>query len=72
MMDRLLGLGDKVRVEKVDSNFFRTEYFAPRPRSERLINVKLNREKMNVMRDWRVCLEEYSQVFRGDLKARMS
>jgi dTDP-4-dehydrorhamnose reductase len=60
---RLLGLESKVRVEEVSSDFFREEYFAPRPASEMLINAKLTARGMNVMRDWRDCLREYGRVF---------
>ena len=52
-------LSDKVKLTKVDSEFFKKEYFAPRPYSERLINAKLNIRNFNVMRDWKVCLEDY-------------
>ena len=52
-------LSDEVKLTKVDSEFFKKEYFAPRPDSERLINAKLNIRNFNIMRDWKVCLEEY-------------
>ena len=52
-------LSDEVKLIKVDSEFFKKEYFAPRPDSERLINAKLNIRNFNVMRDWKVCLEDY-------------
>jgi dTDP-4-dehydrorhamnose reductase len=61
---RLLGLSDRVSVVEVDSSHFATEYFAPRPASEKLVNTKLNARGLNVMRDWRVCLAEYAQEFR--------
>ena len=46
-------------VNKVDSNYYNEEYFAPRPYSEKLINAKLNELDRNYMREWRVCLHEY-------------
>ena len=52
-------LSDDVKLTKVNSEFFKKEYFAPRPDSERLINAKLNIRNFNIMRDWKVCLEEY-------------
>lgn len=55
----VLGLADTVRVQVVDSGFFKDEYFAPRPDSERLVNRKLALRNMNRMRDWRVALKEY-------------
>jgi dTDP-4-dehydrorhamnose reductase len=64
---RLLGLADTVTVTKVRSDHYRNEYFAPRPYSERLVNLKLNERGLNRMRDWRTCLEEYSAVYRREL-----
>ena len=52
-------LDKEITLTKVDSEFFKQEYFAPRPDSERLINAKLNIRNFNVMRDWKVCLEDY-------------
>jgi dTDP-4-dehydrorhamnose reductase len=46
-------------INKVDSNFFKIEYFAPRPYSEKLINKSLNDLDRNYMREWKVCLYEY-------------
>lgn len=56
---RILQRENEIRVKEVNSDFFREEYFAPRPVSERLKNVKLNQQEMNRMRDWRICLKEY-------------
>jgi len=64
----ILGLTDKIKIIKVESNYFENEYFAPRPYSEKLINLKLNRRGINYMRDWKVCLQEYAQQFIDDLK----
>ena len=64
---RLLGLEDEVAVKKVDSSFFEKEYFAPRPASEALVNLKLRARGLNVMRDWRTCLGEYCEVFVREL-----
>ena len=66
----LLGMKDRVKVSKVSSDHFKTEYFAPRPASEKLVNLKLNARKMNFMRDWKVCLKEYSEVFKKDLDGK--
>ena len=49
----------KVKIKSVDSEFWKKEYFAPRPDSERLINAKLNGGNLNIMRDWKVALKEY-------------
>jgi dTDP-4-dehydrorhamnose reductase len=54
-----LGLHEEVTVTPVSSDYFAKEYFAARPASERLITRKLDLRGLNVMRDWRACLEEY-------------
>jgi dTDP-4-dehydrorhamnose reductase len=56
---RALRLEDQVKVTPVSSDYFAADYFAARPASERLITRKLDLRGLNVMRDWRVCLEEY-------------
>jgi dTDP-4-dehydrorhamnose reductase len=55
----LLGLSDRVCIEEVPSSFFAKDYFAERPPCERLINRRLDEAGLNIMRDWRVALEEY-------------
>ncbi len=60
---KLLDLADKVKVTKVDSDYFKKEYFAPRPYSEKLINLKLNTRNINYMRHWKECLEEYAKEY---------
>jgi dTDP-4-dehydrorhamnose reductase len=56
---RSLGKSEEITVSPVSSNYFAEEYFAPRPPSERLLTKKLDLREINVMRDWRVCLDEY-------------
>lgn len=56
---RVVGLADSVKVSAVASDYFKEEYFSARPPSERLINRKLDLRKLNIMRDWKVCLVEY-------------
>lgn len=66
---KILDIETKVQVIPVDSEYWKQEYFAERPASERLINKKLDLRKMNIMRDWRICLKEYLDVYyRGYLK----
>ena len=67
---RLLGLKNEIHINKVPSDFFKEEYFAQRPASEKLVNMKLTRRGLNIMRDWKTCLHDYSTVFIEDLKAR--
>ncbi len=63
---KLLGLKDTVKVTKVNSDYFKTEYFAPRPYSEKLTNLKLNRRGLNVMPDWKEALDDYAKVYIKD------
>ncbi len=55
----ILQLEKEVRINVVSSDYFKKEYFASRPASERLINKKLDLRKLNIMRDWKVALREY-------------
>jgi len=63
---RLMNLEDKIKLNRVTSDFFKEEYFAPRPESEKLLNTKLDARSLNVMRDWLICLNEYSKIFLED------
>lgn len=65
---QLLGLTESVRITPVSSEHFAKEYFSPRPASERLITSKLDLRGLNIMRDWRVCLQEYvAEAYAGYL-----
>ena len=55
----VLGLEDKIKISKVNSDFFKETYFAERPPNERLVNKKLDIRGLNVMQDWRTALREY-------------
>lgn len=61
---QLLGLSDSIKLTTVSSDYFKATYFAPRPASEKLVNMKLDARKLNVMRDWKVCLQEYAEVYK--------
>ena len=54
-----LGLKDSIKVTPVTSDYWKEEYFADRPPSERLIDKKLNLRGANIMRNWKDCLKEY-------------
>ena len=56
---RQLGLNEEIKINEVSSEHFKKEYFAPRPASERLINKRLEQERLDVMRDWKESLTEY-------------
>ncbi len=62
-------LRGKIKINKVNSDFFIDTYFAKRPISERLINSKLNSFSLNIMRNWKICLQEYlDKEFKDILK----
>ena len=56
---KILNLKKKIKINEVNSNYWKKIYFVKRPYSERLINTKLNMEKLNIMRNWKICLKEY-------------
>ena len=56
---KLLNLDNDIKINKVSSDYFKKEYYAERPASERLLTKKLDLRKVNLMRDWKVSLEEY-------------
>lgn len=58
-------LSHEVTIREVSSEYFRQQYFALRPASERLLNRKLNLRGLNVMRDWRVALRSYVSEYYG-------
>jgi dTDP-4-dehydrorhamnose reductase len=56
-------LDKKIKVSKVKSSFFKNDYFAPRPASEKLNNYKLKIRGVNIPRSWDICLKEYLDKF---------
>ncbi len=64
---RLLGLEKDIRVTKVSSEHFKTEYFAPRPASEKLVNFKLDARGINFMPEWHDALAQYAERFKSEL-----
>lgn len=67
---KCLHLENKIKLTIVTSDYFKQEYFAPRPSSEKLIDLKLMQRGLLDMRDWKVCLAEYSKVFLKELKSK--
>jgi dTDP-4-dehydrorhamnose reductase len=57
---RLINRED-IKLNAVNSDFFKEEYFAQRPASERLITKKLELRKVSQMQDWRDALKIYLQ-----------
>ncbi len=64
----LLGIEKEVAIKIVDSDYFKNEYFAPRPYSEKLLNLKLTARGINYMKDWKVCLRDYTEQFKAYLE----
>ena len=60
---KVLGKENEIKITPVQSDYWKKEYFAQRPNSERLLNRKLDLRGLNIMRDWRICLEEYIQNY---------
>lgn len=60
---KCLELENKIQINEVNSDFFKEEYFAARPPSERLINKRLILKKMNLMQPWQEALKEYVKSF---------
>lgn len=56
---KLIGKENEIKLTQVSSDFFKKEYFAERPPCERLINKKLDLRNLNIMKDWRIALQEY-------------
>lgn len=62
----VLNLENDIKITAVKSDYFKKEYFADRPASERLINKKLDLREVNIMRDWKICLKEYVENYYSD------
>jgi len=56
---KLLKLQNDIIITEVNSDYFAEEYFAERPDCERLINKRLDDLGLNIMRDWKVALDDY-------------
>lgn len=56
---QILNLNDKIKITPVKSDYFKQQFFAERPASERLITKKLDLRGVNMMRDWKSALKEY-------------
>jgi dTDP-4-dehydrorhamnose reductase len=60
---KILGLENDVKITAVTSDYFKDIYFAERPPSERLENLKLKMRNLNIMKDWKQSLREYVEVY---------
>ncbi len=50
---------EDIKVHQVNSDFFITDYPAPRPKSEMMRNLMLDLRGMNLMKSWQESLKEY-------------
>lgn len=60
---KLLQKENEIKINVVSSEYFKAEYFADRPASERLLTRKLQLRGVNKMRDWKVSLKEYIENY---------
>ncbi len=68
----IVGLVGTVKLRGVESSAFQEQYFAPRPRCERLVNRKLEMVGLQMMRDWRFALADYlNNHYRGYLNTNV-
>jgi dTDP-4-dehydrorhamnose reductase len=63
---KILKLEDSVQIVEVGSDYFKKEYFAERPPSERLANRRLDLRNLNSMRHWKIGLKEYLELYYKD------
>lgn len=64
----ILGLENQIKINVVNSDYFKDIYFAERPPCERLDNRKLKIRDINLMRDWKIALREYvDEYYQGYL-----
>jgi dTDP-4-dehydrorhamnose reductase len=59
----LLGLTNEIKINVVNSEYFKEIYFAERPPCERLDNRKLKLRNINLMQDWKMALKEYIDLY---------
>mgnify|MGYP005996019641 FL=1 len=63
---KILNLSKKIKINKVNSDYFSKTFFAKRPNCENLLNKKLNDKKLNLMRPWKETLREYLKTSYSD------
>jgi dTDP-4-dehydrorhamnose reductase len=59
----ILSKEDEIKINIVNSDYFKAEYYAERPASERLLTRKLQLRGVNKMRDWKISLKEYIENY---------
>jgi dTDP-4-dehydrorhamnose reductase len=63
---KILGKENEIKITVVNSEYFKQEYFAERPASERLQTRKIYLREVSAMRDWRISLKEYIENYYQD------
>lgn len=63
---KVIGKENEITINTVSSDYFKDIYFAERPASERLVTKKLDLRGVNLMRDWKVALREYVEIYYQD------
>ena len=63
---KVLNLQNKVKITLVSSDYYKKEYYAPRPPCERLVNKKLDLRHLNIMSDWKSALRIYIENYFKD------
>ena len=64
---KILNLQDEIKITLVNQEYFKDTYPVIRPDCERLDNRKLRLINLNLMRDWRVALNEYIHEYYKDV-----
>lgn len=59
----LLKIDQQIKINVVNSDYFKDIYFAERPPCERLDNRKLKLRNINLMQDWKLALKEYIESY---------
>jgi len=60
---QILGLKNKIKITEVSSDYFKDIYFAERPPCERLQNRKLQIRNLDIMKNWKISLNEYIREY---------
>lgn len=56
---KILNKTNSIKINAVESDYFSSTYFASRPPNERLLNYRLDLLKSNLMRNWKISLNDY-------------
>lgn len=68
----ILRLEKEIEILEVSSDYFKDNYHAPRPDCECLINKRLDKLGLNIMRSWKTALKEYLEDYYSNLKGGLN